>query len=102
MVVYRKRETGENWRMGVMSEGLGTIEEGKEQGQVKLPVKVLRPSKGWISLKLRDLWEYRELLFFLTWRDIKVRYPIIFAGWKRRLRMWCDVAIRVQHLPGCV
>jgi len=43
----------------------------------------LRPSKGWISLNLGDLWEYRELLYFLTWRDIKVRYKqtILGASW---------------------
>lgn len=35
---------------------------------------VIRPSKGWIQLNLRELWEYRELLFFLVWRDVKVRY----------------------------
>jgi len=48
-----------------------------------LPVLVIRPSHGWVSLKLRDLWEYRELLYFLTWRDIKVRYKqtVIGAAW---------------------
>jgi lipopolysaccharide transport system permease protein len=35
---------------------------------------VLEPSRGWFSLQLRDLWQYRELLYFLAWRDIKVRY----------------------------
>jgi len=35
---------------------------------------VIRPSSGWVSLQLRELWEYRELMYFLTWRDIKVRY----------------------------
>ena len=37
-------------------------------------ITIIRPSRGWISLNLRDLWEYRELLHFLTWRDVKVRY----------------------------
>jgi len=48
-----------------------------------LPVTVMRPSRGWISLNLRDLWEYRELLYFLTWRDIKVRYKqtVLGAAW---------------------
>jgi lipopolysaccharide transport system permease protein len=36
-------------------------------------VVFIKPSKGWVSLNLRSLWEYRELLYFLTWRDIKVR-----------------------------
>jgi lipopolysaccharide transport system permease protein len=37
-------------------------------------VLVLRPSPGWVSLELGGLWEYRELLVILTWRDIAVRY----------------------------
>jgi lipopolysaccharide transport system permease protein len=50
-------------------------------GQV--PVTIIRPSRGWISLNLRDLWEYRELLYFLTWRDVKVRYKqtLLGAAW---------------------
>src|ERR1700730_1608879 len=43
----------------------------------------IRPSKGWVALNLRDLWIYRELLYFLTWRDIKVRYKqtLLGASW---------------------
>jgi hypothetical protein len=40
----------------------------------EIPVIRIEPSKGWVSSKLNELWEYRELLHFLTWRDIKVRY----------------------------
>ena len=39
-----------------------------------VPLLIIEPSRGWISLKLGELWEYRELLFYLTWRDVKVRY----------------------------
>jgi len=48
-----------------------------------MPVTIIRPSRGWISLNLRDLWEYRELLYFLTWRDVKVRYKqtVLGAAW---------------------
>jgi len=44
---------------------------------------VIRPSQGWVSLDLHDLWRYRELLYFLTWRDIKVRYKqtVLGAAW---------------------
>jgi lipopolysaccharide transport system permease protein len=47
------------------------------------PIVIVKPSKGWISLKLDELWEYRELLYFLTWRDIKVRYKqtVLGAAW---------------------
>jgi lipopolysaccharide transport system permease protein len=45
-----------------------------------LPHVHIEPSRGWVSLKLRELWEYRELLYFLTWRDIKVRYKQTALG----------------------
>ena len=40
----------------------------------------IAPAKGWVSLRLRELWEYRELLYFLVWRDIKVRYKQTALG----------------------
>src|SRR5215207_4550256 len=45
-----------------------------------LPVLEIRPPKGWASLGLRELWAYRELLYFLVWRDIKVRYKQTALG----------------------
>ena len=47
------------------------------------PVIRIEPSSGWVPLNLKDLWEYRELLYFLVWRDIKVRYKqtVLGAGW---------------------
>jgi homopolymeric O-antigen transport system permease protein len=49
----------------------------------KIPVLVIEPSRGWVSLKLKEFWEYRELLYFLVWRDIKVRYKqtVLGAAW---------------------
>lgn len=46
-------------------------------------VTVIQPSRGWSALNLRELWNYRELLYFLTWRDIKVRYKqtVLGAAW---------------------
>jgi len=41
---------------------------------------VIKPSKGWVPLRLKDFWEYRELIYFLTWRDIKVRYKQTILG----------------------
>jgi homopolymeric O-antigen transport system permease protein len=41
---------------------------------------VIKPTTGWISLHTRDLWDYRELLFFLVWRDMKVRYTQTALG----------------------
>lgn len=46
-------------------------------------VVYLRPSRGWAALNLKDLWRYRELAFFLIWRDVKVRYKqtLLGAAW---------------------
>jgi len=48
-----------------------------------VPVIRIGPSRGWVSLKLHELWEYRELLYFFIWRDIKVRYKqtVLGAAW---------------------
>ena len=44
---------------------------------------VITPPHGWSSLGLGELWAYRELLYFLTWRDVKVRYKqtVLGASW---------------------
>ena len=41
---------------------------------------VIKPTKGLSSLHLREVWEYRELFYFLVWRDIKIRYKQTFLG----------------------
>lgn len=48
-----------------------------------LSVARIDPPSAWPSIGLRELWEYRELLYFLTWRDIKVRYKqtVLGAAW---------------------
>src|SRR5207247_4000787 len=50
---------------------------------LSLPVIRGQPSSGWVSLNLGALWEYRELLWFLVWRDLKVRYKqtVLGAAW---------------------
>jgi lipopolysaccharide transport system permease protein len=49
----------------------------------ELPTTVLEPATGWRLLNLRELWRYRELLYFLVWRDVKVRYKqtVLGAAW---------------------
>ncbi len=51
--------------------------------QSSAPVTIIQPPRGWVSLSLNELWEYRELLYFLVWRDIKVRYKqtVLGAAW---------------------
>lgn len=41
---------------------------------------VIRPSRSWTALNLRDLWRFRELVYFMTWRDLKVRYKQTVLG----------------------
>lgn len=47
------------------------------------PTVVIEPASGWSALRLDEVWRYRELLYFLTWRDIKLRYKqtVIGAAW---------------------
>ena len=44
---------------------------------------IIRPGHGWAALNLKDLWIYRELIYFMTWRDLKVRYKqtLLGASW---------------------
>ncbi|MDA8388807.1 MAG: ABC transporter permease [Nitrospiraceae bacterium] len=55
------------------------------QSKAANPARTIRvePSSGWVSLRLSELWEYKELLYFLTWRDVKVRYKqtLLGVGW---------------------
>ncbi len=44
------------------------------------PVLRIEPSRGWVALKLNELWDYRELVYFLIWRDVKVRYKQTALG----------------------
>src|SRR5277367_5610184 len=40
----------------------------------------IQSTKGWVGLKLKELWEYKELLYFLVWRDVRVRYKQTALG----------------------
>ena len=44
------------------------------------PLVVIQPTKRWSIVSIKDIWAYRELLFFLTWRDVKVRYKQTALG----------------------
>jgi lipopolysaccharide transport system permease protein len=48
-----------------------------------VPVVRIAPPRGWFELRFRELWEYRELLYFFVWRDVKVRYKqtVIGVAW---------------------
>lgn len=78
------------------SEAVETLEPGAQIPSVvateaheasrslpETPLVSIRPSRKWVSLNLRDVWAYRELLYFLIWRDVKVRYKqtLLGAAW---------------------
>jgi lipopolysaccharide transport system permease protein len=58
-----------------LAETLSTLEEGIGAAQI-----LIEPTGGWRNLQLREIWQYRELLYFLVWRDIKVRYKQTALG----------------------
>lgn len=57
-----------------------TAVEAGMRAAAEAPVLVIEPSRGWVGLKLKELWEYRELVYFLVWRDVKVRYKQTALG----------------------
>ncbi len=63
------------------SSGAATPRELPAASEIRM-IRI-QPSRGWVSLGLAELWAYRELVVFLTWRDIKVRYKqtLLGAGW---------------------
>jgi lipopolysaccharide transport system permease protein len=64
--------------MGIKSGTTNTIKQDTEKAD--LPTVVIRPLRGWTPINLREIWNYRELLYFLTWRDLKVRYKQTLLG----------------------
>ncbi|HEY5866637.1 MAG TPA: ABC transporter permease, partial [Candidatus Tectomicrobia bacterium] len=59
------------------------VKSSRRKSQSSTTVIRIEPSRGWVSLKLRELWEYRELLYLLAWRDVKIRYKqtVLGAAW---------------------
>jgi lipopolysaccharide transport system permease protein len=57
-----------------------TVGSGKPPEGEALPLVTIEATRGLASLKLRAIWEYRELLYFLVWRDVKVRYKQTALG----------------------
>lgn len=53
------------------------VRDGQMVGE---PITLVRPSRGWSGLSVRELWQYRELVYFLIWRDVKVRYKQTLLG----------------------
>jgi len=71
---------GSTMGSGPLSEGLAASEPLARRSMI---LTVIEPSVGWVPLKLGELWGYREVLYYLVWRDIKIRYrqTIIGMAW---------------------
>ncbi|MBZ5527512.1 MAG: ABC transporter permease [Acidobacteriia bacterium] len=59
---------------------LGTSTAPLEHSAVPSPLFHIAPQRGWLELRPRELWDYRELLYFFVWRDVKIRYKQTFIG----------------------
>lgn len=73
-------------------KGKGVVPEKPVQ-TLESPTVVIEPSEGWSALGLRDVWSYRELLYFLLWREVKGRYRQMAFG-----PLWIIIAPLVQML----
>lgn len=71
-----KRETGSFQARGKLTEQIQAISPPQR-------TTILRPARGWSALNLKELWVYRELIYFMTWKDLKVRYKqtLLGASW---------------------
>jgi lipopolysaccharide transport system permease protein len=69
----------------VAKESVATVRKQPTEQELalELPLTVIEPRPGWRFIDFRELWRYRELLFFITWRDIQVRYKqtVLGAAW---------------------
>jgi len=63
-----------------MEQPLVTATVSKMDTPRDVPMIRIEPSKGWVSLRLHELWAYRELIYFFIWRDLKVRYKQTVMG----------------------
>jgi lipopolysaccharide transport system permease protein len=69
-------DTGASFSASVLANNDGVARVAESDAELTC----IQPTRGWASLGFRELWEYRELLYFLTWRDVKVRYKQTALG----------------------
>jgi lipopolysaccharide transport system permease protein len=87
MGILSKTEAADSKQDNLLGAELPHVGEStpNDTADTAKPVPVVRiaPTSGWRNLQLRELWEYRELLFFFIWRDLKVKYrqTILGATW---------------------
>jgi hypothetical protein len=65
---------------GIDSHARVTAAVEPEADRAVLPLTIIEPTKGWAPLNIRKVWRAHELLYFLIWRDVKVRYKQTAIG----------------------
>ncbi len=70
-------------RVAGEAEAAAEMEVARTPATADLPVLTIEPLRGWIGINWKEIWRYREVLYFLTWRDVKIRYKqtILGASW---------------------
>jgi lipopolysaccharide transport system permease protein len=59
----------------------GAKDVAADDGVELLHETIIRPRSGWIGIDWQEMWSHRELLYFLVWRDISIRYKQTILGW---------------------
>jgi lipopolysaccharide transport system permease protein len=75
--------TSINEAESIVSEGPASFIDARPKRAIDNPVTRIRPAKFWETIDVPELWAHREVLYFLIWRDLKVRYKqtILGAAW---------------------
>lgn len=63
-----------------MTDLISTGDSSESRSTISPATVIIQPTHGWASVQLGELWHFRELLYFLVWRDIKVRYKQTALG----------------------
>ncbi len=65
--------------MSLLSTNTTLVEQAAAPARLSVPVRI-EPLRGWLELRLHEAWQYRELLYFFVWRDVKIRYKQTAIG----------------------
>jgi lipopolysaccharide transport system permease protein len=82
---HLSRYARDNYGFHVFKEQVARIIHTNVIAPAEQPIQVfaIKPVKGWVVIDLKEFWRYRELLYFLVWREVKVRYKqtVLGATW---------------------
>src|SRR6266446_6886766 len=76
----RRADYEGEWKAESRESRVESSEQSPLSTDSELPLTRIKPASGWQVIDFRELWRFRELLYFLTWRDVKVRYKQTALG----------------------